>query len=61
MENVFLRVASLGGGPGFELLAFKWFVEYAFRTSYDKKHGNVELISLDIAESWEKSATSYNR
>lgn len=55
VENVFLRVASLGGGPGFELLAFKWFVEYAFRTSYDaKKHGDVELISLDIAESWEK-------
>ena len=32
-DNVFLRVASLGGGPGFELLAFKWFIEYAFRAT----------------------------
>ena len=29
-DKVFLRVASLGGGPGFELLAFKWFIEYAY-------------------------------
>ena len=54
-DKVFLRVASLGGGPGFELLAFKWFIEYAFRANYNaKKHGDVELISLDLAESWEK-------
>ena len=54
-DSSFMRVASLGGGPGFELLAFKWFIEFAFHKQYEaKKHGNIELVSLDLAQSWEK-------
>ena len=40
------RVASIGGGPGFELLAFQRF----FAFYYPKFE--MELISLDVEESW---------
>jgi hypothetical protein len=41
-----IRVASLAGGPGFELYALKEF----FNRYYP--HLKVECISLDLAESW---------
>jgi hypothetical protein len=44
-----VRVVSLGGGPGFELLAFKKF--------YKEIYGNkTELISMDLSKSWKSSA-----
>ena len=42
-----LRVASLGGGPGFELLAFREFFKL-------KKIGpkRIDLISADLEKTW---------
>jgi hypothetical protein len=45
-----LRVASLGGGPGFELLAVRWFFERHY-PRYD-----LDLVSLDLEESWRSAA-----
>lgn len=42
----YLKVASIGGGPGFELLAFKLFFH---RHSH---HTKLKLASLDLCESW---------
>ena len=34
-------------------LGVKWFIEHAYGANYNaKKHGDMELISLDLAESW---------
>jgi hypothetical protein len=49
-ERTPLRVASLGGGPGFELLATRWFFERHY-PSYD-----LDLVSLDLEESWREPA-----
>jgi hypothetical protein len=46
-----VKVVSLGGGPGFELLAFKWFFEKTIN-----KKTTLELISVDLAESWRSSS-----
>lgn len=46
-----VRVASLGGGPGFELLAFRSFFARLF------PHVDAEYISLDLAEEWGPYAT----
>jgi len=43
-----VRVASIGGGPGFELLAFQRFFEFYY------PNYQLELISLDVEESWRK-------
>jgi uncharacterized membrane protein YgcG len=48
--SVPLRWASLGGGPGFELLAVKWFFEKHF-PRYD-----LDLVSLDLEASWREAA-----
>ena len=45
-----LRWASLGGGPGFELLAVRWFFERHY-PSYD-----LDLVSLDLEGSWRPCA-----
>jgi hypothetical protein len=45
-----LRWASLGGGPGFELLAVRWFFEKHF-PKYD-----LDLVSLDLENSWRGAA-----
>lgn len=50
IKRPFLRWASLGGGPGFELLAVKWFFERHYPT-YD-----LDLVSLDLEGSWRASA-----
>ena len=54
MENespsVPLRWASLGGGPGFELLAVKWFFEKHF------PRYALDLVSLDLEASWREAA-----
>lgn len=44
------RVASLGGGPGFELLAVEEFVKWHL----PKRSREMELYSLDIEPSWER-------
>ena len=46
-----LRWATLGGGPGFELLAVKWFFEAHF-PRYE-----LDLVSLDLENSWRGAAT----
>ena len=45
-----LRVASLGGGPGFELLAMEIFV----KRYLPSRHDNMQLFSLDLEPSWEQ-------
>ena len=45
-----LRWASLGGGPGFELLAVRWFFERHY-PAYD-----LDLVSLDLEKSWREAA-----
>ena len=45
-----LRVASLGGGPGFELLAVRAFLER------ECPETALDLISLDLEESWRPCA-----
>ena len=45
-----LRWASLGGGPGFELLAVRWFFERHY-PAYD-----LDLVSLDLEGSWRPCA-----
>jgi hypothetical protein len=45
-----LRWASLGGGPGFELLAVKWFFEKYYE-NYE-----LDLVSLDLEGSWRGAA-----
>lgn len=55
-----LRVCSLGGGPGYELLAFEWFAEY-WASSRDastdwttvRRRPGLTLASLDLQPSWE--------
>jgi hypothetical protein len=49
--NTSVKVVSLGGGPGFELLAFKWFFEKTIN-----KTTTLDLISVDLAESWRSSS-----
>ena len=49
--SVPLRWVSLGGGPGFELLAVKWFIEKHF-----PKYA-LDLVSLDLEASWREAAT----
>jgi len=46
-----MRVVSLGGGPGFELFAFRCFAEKHF-----SPHVQLKLISLDLEASWKESA-----
>ena len=45
-----VRVVSLGGGPGFELLAFREF----FALYYP--HVTLDLVSVDLEKSWGKYA-----
>ena len=48
--SVPLRWASLGGGPGFELVAVRWFFEKHF-----PKY-KLDLVSLDLETSWREAA-----
>ena len=45
-----LCVASLGGGPGFELVALRTFAREHLKASVDEKH--LELLSLDLCSEW---------
>lgn len=45
-----IRCASLGGGPGFELVAFQEFFKAHYPTV------ELDLISLDLEESWRASS-----
>ena len=50
-----LRVAALGGGPGFELLAAKSFHDEVLRHAVPPLAAP-ELLSLDLAASWKGCA-----
>lgn len=52
-EPVKLCIASLGGGPGYELFAFKCFAD-----KHLSKNVSLRLISMDLEDSWEKSAVA---
>jgi hypothetical protein len=56
-----LRVVSLGGGPGFELLAFDWFMRYInnlsdninlVNSAINTKIPNIDFVSLDLQQGW---------
>jgi len=49
-EKRVVRVASMGGGPGFELIAFR-----AFCSAYYPGL-SLDLVSLDVEESWRSCA-----
>jgi len=46
LTKTHLKIASIGGGPGFELLAFKLFFYH------HSPHTKLKLASLDLCESW---------
>jgi len=46
LTKTHLKIASIGGGPGFELLAFKLFFYH------HSPHTKLKLVSLDLCESW---------
>jgi hypothetical protein len=51
-----LRIASVGGGPGYELIAMKVFLqEYAGEKCGEEEHAP-ELVSCDLEQSWDKYA-----
>ena len=51
-----LRIASVGGGPGYELIAMKVFLqEYAGDKCGEEEHVP-ELVSCDLEQSWDKYA-----
>lgn len=47
-----LRIVSLGGGPGFELLACDLFIQNLNQSSKSKSKSNIEFVSLDLQPSW---------
>jgi len=47
-----LRVASLGGGPGYELLALAWYLEQ-LAGERGVAPPRLDLVSLDLQPSWE--------
>ena len=49
--KVTLRMASLGGGPGFELVAARAFIE-----RHLPKVNDLQLVSLDLADEWQPCA-----
>lgn len=49
-KSISINVASIGGGPGFELLAFKYFF------NFHKNYNNIKLnfYNFDLVDEWEK-------
>ena len=43
-----IRVASMGGGPGYELIAFDWFLNHY----HGSGRGTSDMISMDLEKSW---------
>ena len=49
-KQLHINVASIGGGPGFELLAFKYF--FNFHKDYNKI--NITFYNFDYVNEWEQ-------
>ena len=48
-----LQIVSLGGGPGFELLAFDLFMRHHINKDLTKPLINMDYVSLDLQPGWE--------
>ena len=46
-----LNVASIGGGPGFELVAFEKFFNH--NKNYKDKNININFYNIDLVDDWE--------
>ena len=52
-SNSNMRIVSLGGGPGFELLAFDLFMRNIHNNAINTKLPNMEYVSLDFQQNWD--------
>ena len=51
--NTNMRIVSLGGGPGFELMAFDLFMRNIHNNGINTKLPNMEYVSLDYQQNWD--------